>query len=379
MKIVIFSNFINHHQVPVADELYQLCEGDFYFVETSQMPSAMLSLGYPDYSTRPYVVKAWESQENKQTAFQLAKNADVALFGGSEVLQYAVFRAKDNSLSFDVSERWLKKGILNLFSPRLLKLFCYYKVLFHRKQFYKLCASSYAAVDHSKLGMYENRCFKWGYFTKVEHLKSDVLKSYVPDDIPRIMWCARFLKLKHPDLPVKLAARLKQKGYKFILDMFGSGEELENTKSLIKELCVDDVVNICGNRPNDEILREMRDHDIFLFTSDKNEGWGAVLNESMSSGCAVVGSDEIGSVPFLIEDGVNGCIFKSNNLDSLEEKVIYLLDHPNERIVISQNAYYTMRDVWSPKNAANQLLNLINCIKCGDETKIPKSGPCSRA
>ena len=39
-------------------------------------------------------------------------------------------------------------------------------------------------------------------------------------------------------------------------------------------------------------------HIFLLFTSDRNEG--AALNESMNSGCAVVASDAIGSVPYLM-------------------------------------------------------------------------------
>ena len=53
--------------------------------------------------------------------------------------------------------------------------------------------------------------------------------------------------------------------------------------------------------PNAKILQEMRKHEIFLFTSDRNEGWGAVSNESMSNGCMLVGSDGIGSIPFLVK------------------------------------------------------------------------------
>lgn len=47
-----------------------------------------------------------------------------------------------------------------------------------------------------------------------------------------------------------------------------------------------------------EVRSYMEKADIYLFTSDFNEGWGAVLNESMNSGCAVVASHAIGSVPF---------------------------------------------------------------------------------
>lgn len=379
MKVLFISNFINHHQAPIADEMYQLLNGDFHFVETMPMPNHMSNIGYADLSSKEYVIKAWESPSNLTYAKNLVVNSDVVLFAGGENLSYASIRAKsgDDKLTFDVSERWLKKGWINLLSPRLLKSLWYYYTLFDKKRFYKLCASAFAAGDHYKLHTYKDKCYKWGYFTKVDDLFDNTYPSQ--GDRVHILWCARFLNWKHPELPVKLAARLKQRKYEFVIDMYGTGKELEITKNLAKKLGVEDVVNFCGNRPNDEILKEMRKYDIFLFTSDRNEGWGAVLNEAMSNGCAVVGSDEIGSVPFLIEDGVNGLIFKSRNLDSLEEKVIYLIDHPEERTKMAQNAYDTMRDVWSPENAAKQLLNLIKAIQSGDESLIPKSGPCSKA
>ena len=60
-------------------------------------------------------------------------------------------------------------------------------------------------------------------------IEQNILQS---DGDVRVMWCARMLKLKHPELPVKLAARLKQRGYRFVVDMFGNGEESDNIKAL---------------------------------------------------------------------------------------------------------------------------------------------------
>lgn len=381
MELVFISNFLNHHQKLFADTLCNTDGIEFTFIETIPMYDWLKRGGYTDYSNESYVLRSWESKKSKQRAYKLAKSADVLIFAGPESLSYAIMRAKcTDKLTFDVSERWLKKGFFNIFSPRLLRYLWYYNRYFRHKQFYKLCSSAFASGDQYKLGTYRNRCFKWGYFTKVDDLiVQDRCDRKTGDNIIRIMWCARFLNWKHPELPVKLAYRLKQKGYSFIIDMFGSGKELDSIKSLITRMAVEDVVSLCGNRPNDEILSEMREHDIFLFTSDKNEGWGAVLNEAMSNGCAVVGSDEIGSVPFLIEDGVNGCVFESRDLDSLEDKVIYLIEHPKKRVEMAQNAYHTLRNVWSPQNAAKQLLNLINAIQSGDESMIPEDGPCSRA
>lgn len=246
-----------------------------------------------------------------------------------------------------------------------------------------LAASAYTREDVNAVGAYKNKVFKWGYFTKVEDFPLETAANFgvsSGETEAHIMWCARFLRWKHPELPVMLARRLKDKGYRFVLDMYGAGVELERTINLASELDVLDAVRFLGNLPNDEILKQMRRHEIFLFTSDKNEGWGAVLNESMSNGCAVVASNLIGSVPFMIEDGINGLVFKSENLDSLEAKVTSLLDNAEYRRTIAMNAIETMREVWSPKNAAKNFLELCEAIENGRRLdSVIDKGPCSMA
>lgn len=382
MKITFFSNFINHHQANVADELYRLTDKGYTFVELCPIYDWLLKGGYSDLSSRPYVLQAWKSKENYDKAINLLHESDVALFGGPEALKLEVLRAKTGKLTFDVSERWLKHGMLNLATPRLLRFFWHYYTTFAHQNVYKLCSSAFACNDHYKLHSFKNKCFKWGYFTKVEDFPLETAANFGAssgETEVHIMWCARFLRLKHPELPVMLAKRLKDKGYKYVLDMYGSGVELEHTINLASELEVLDAVHFLGNLPNDEILKQMRRHEIFLFTSDKNEGWGAVLNESMSNGCAVVASNMIGAVPFLIEDGVSGLVFQSEDIDSLETKVMSLLENAEYRRTIARNAIHTMRATWSPANAARQFLKLISAIQTGDNSLIPMQGPCSKA
>ena len=366
----------------MADELYRLTDKGYTFVELCPIYDWLLKGGYSDLSSRPYVLQAWKSKENYDKAIHLLHESDVALFGGPEALKLEVLRAKTGKLSFDVSERWLKHGMLNLASPRLLRFFWHYYTTFAHQNVYKLCSSAFACNDHYMLHSFKDKCFKWGYFTKVEDFPLETAANFGAssgETEVHIMWCARFLRWKHPELPVMLTKRLKDKGYKFVLDMYGSGVELEHTINLASELEVLDAVHFLGNLPNDEILKQMRRHEIFLFTSDKNEGWGAVLNESMSNGCAVVASNMIGAVPFLIEDGVSGLVFQSEDIDSLETKVMSLLENAEYRRTIARNAIDTMRATWSPANAARQFLKLISAIQTGDNSLIPLQGPCSKA
>lgn len=378
MQIVLYSVVLNQHQAPVADCLWELTQHNFVFVELTQ--SLENKGGTVDYSNRPYLLRAWETKKCERKAMELAKTADCCVFSGIDALPFEKERMKLGLLSFEMGERWLKQGVRNIASPRLLQwLLAYHFGRWSKKPMYKLCCSAFCASDHKKLNSFKGKCYKWGYFTKVD--ESFAVEAFqdvsTSETLHTLMWCARFLRWKHPELPVQMAARLKAKGYKFVVDMYGSGVELEKTKALVKELGVEDVVSFKGNMPNDKILDAMRNHEIFLFTSDKNEGWGAVANEAMSNGCAIVASDAIGSVPFLVKDGENGCVFESCKLDSLCEKVEWLLDNDDKRRQLAVNAYYSMRDVWSPRNAAESFLKLVDDLQNIRETSIV-DGPCSK-
>ena len=374
MMLVFYSVVLNHHQAPLADEFFQNLGRDFVFVETTNLGDTKGA--NEDYSCRPYLLRAWENGQCFQKALDMAQTADVCVFGGDDSMPYLKARMAKGLLSFQIGERWLKRGWINILSPRLQKFFFNYKVLgWSNKPLYKLCASAFTASDDHKLDIYKGKHFKWGYFTTVENVK--VSKEEVRLSF-RIMWCARFLKWKHPELVILMAKQLKDEGYHFVVDMYGDGEVRQESESLVNDLQVDDVVKFHGNVPNSQVREAMSSHDIFLFTSDKNEGWGAVLNESMSCGCVPVASDAIGSVPYLLQDGQNGLIFESCHLDSLTEKVCHLLEHPQEFPRLSRNAQTTMLEEWSPKCAAEHLLKLTDDLLHNRPCSI-EHGPCSKA
>lgn len=376
MKLIFLTNYVNHHQIPVADEFYKLLGDDYVYVAMEKLPDWLKKGGYSEID-RPYILRPYESKELLSKVQKMADNADIVIIGSAP--EYLVKnRLQANKITFHYSERWFKKGYYRLLSPRALWHYLNYHSKYRNKRSYMLCASAYTASDVSKVYAYPNKCFKWGYFTKVEDFDFETSCVSKRGSRAHLMWCARFLALKHPELPIQVAKKLKDKGYDFVLDMYGSGVEFDKIKLLANTLNVMDVVSFKGNIPNDEILQEMRKHNIFLFTSDRNEGWGAVTNEAMSNGCTFVGSDKIGAVPFLVKDGENGLIFKSGDVESLTSKVMYLLDHPTECERMARNAYYTMRNVWSPKNAAQNFISLCQALE-KNQFNVMFEGPCSVA
>lgn len=374
MRITYFSCFINHHQVWVADELYRLTDGNYRFVCAEDLPEAFRKNGYANYFNREYVVKAY-TEEGFREAIRLAKESDVAIFGGNEDVQpFREARMREgNKLSFECGERWLKRGWMNLFSPRLIKAQIRYHIRYKKNpNYYNLAISAYGASDYECLHSFVGKNYKWAYFTEVDDV--DVSAKVFAGN--RIMWCNRFISWKHPELAIQMAEHLKRAGYMFHLDMYGGGVMLEEMKQMVKRMQVEDVVTICGTAPNEVVREAMKNHDILLTTSDRNEGWGATVNEGMSNGCVVIGADEVGSVPRLIVDGYNGLVFKANDLDSLCAKIVEVLDNPSKCREIAINAYTTMKEVWSPKNGTRQLLHLCECLLSGKDVDI-KDGPCS--
>ena len=174
-----------------------------------------------------------------------------------------------------------------------------------------------------------------------------------------------------------MAEKLRQKGHRFVIDFYGSGEEEASTRALASHLGLEDCINFLGAVPNEQVLQAMRQHDIFLFTSDSNEGWGAVANESMSQGCVLVGSDAIGSIPFLVKHRQNGLVFRSCQVDSLVEEAEWLITHPQEMRRMQRAAVSTMQEIWSPRNAARQFLQLVGDLENGRECSVME-GPGSK-
>ena len=382
MTISFISNYLIHHQVPIADELSILLNGNFYFIETHKLDVGLKNKGYPDFSNKKYLIQAWKNEEMKKKADIINISSDVVVYGlDKDSFRYMIKRVRLNKLSFEMSERWFKRGWINLFSPRLIKNMWYYHTQFYNKQLYKLCNGAFVAQDQRLLLSFKNKCFKWGYFTSVsDNDLNSVPKLCDTSHLVNIMWCAKFVNWKRPDLVIKMAKKLKQKGYLFKINMYGNsiGTLKEKMIRMTYYHDVNDVVSFCGVLPNEEIRRQMTNNDIFICTSTRREGWGAVVYEAMSEACAVVSSDMAGSTHVLIKDGYNGLCFKSGDIDSLTEKVEQLIDNPNYRIQLSKNAYNTIKQEWSPQIAAQCFIKLAQGILNNCDINI-NQGPCSIA
>jgi glycosyltransferase involved in cell wall biosynthesis len=252
--------------------------------------------------------------------------------------------------------------------------------IYRKEPVYLLCAGAYVASDFDLIHCYPKKMLKWGYFPEVNGVYGEDFKTEETiSDKVSICWAGRLIDLKHPEFAVKLADTLKNKGIDFELTIIGDGRLSGTLAEKVRRLGLESYVTFTGGLKPSAVTQYMKKADIFLFTSNYLEGWGAVVNEAMQCGCAVVASAEAGCVPFLIENGVNGLSYKNGSYKDFEQQVLYLLSDKDKIREFGKRAYNTTDTLWNAENAAWQFVKFCREYLDSGKEAFPAAGPMSRA
>ena len=375
MRIVFLSNYFNHHQKFLSDALFKETKGQYKFIATSKMRDERKALGYGIDDVPEYVMDSNETGINDETA-RLIDEADVVIIGNVDH-KIIKKRIKNNKLIFRYAERPLKHG--NQWFKYPIRFVNFYKNNPPNKSIYLLCSSAYTKNDYSEFGLFGKKAFKWGYFPEMK--KYDSLEKMInAKERKDILWCGRFLDWKHPGDVIEVARLLKRDGCDFKVHFIGRGEEEEALRAAVMRYELENYVKFHGSMKPENVREYMEKSGIFLFTSDKREGWGAVLNEAMNSGCAVVASHEAGSAPFLINNGYNGYLYESGNIEMLYRKTKKLLCDDNAREAFGKNAYTTIVNDWNADEAAKRFIIIAEKILSkNNPIGVFEDGICSEA
>lgn len=105
-----------------------------------------------------------------------------------------------------------------------------------------------------------------------------------------------------------------------------------------------------GGTEYDQIIKQF-EHCKFLVLPSRTEGIPRVLVEAMACAKPVIGSN-VGGIPEVIRDEVNGLLFESENHEMLAEKMRLLLDDPERAAEMGQAGYSTAVKDYSPERYA---------------------------
>ncbi len=380
MKVAFVSNYINHHQIPFCNAMIKRLGNDFTFVQTEPMEKERVQMGWNPMAQEQNFVKC--SYESPEECSQLILDSDVVIWGGVEDETMLWPRLLQGKVVFRYSERLYKTGQWKAISPRgLIKKYKDH-TSFRKAPVYLLCAGAYVPSDFHIVRSYPHKMLKWGYFPETKQYDVEKLMKNKKSKNTKveILWAARFLDWKHPEAVVALVQKLRESHDNFHVTMIGGGEMETSIKSMIREKGLEELITLAGFLTPEQVRVAMEGADIFLQTSDRYEGWGAVLNEAMNSGCAVVSSHMIGAARYLIEQGKNGCMYHDGDLEELYMYVSELLGHNELREDFGKKAYKTINEVWNAETAADRLFTVLEDVLCGRGLLDRwENGPCSKA
>lgn len=352
------SNYLTPHQLPLCLAMVKETKNKFVFIETESLPKERKRLGYPTLGSQyDFVLNVTESQENLEKALKIAKESSVTIIGSAPDV-FIRERLRENKLTFRFSERIFKK---RYFDPLRRVKYTLKNFKYRKKNLFFLLSSAYASHDYKRCGIRKEKMLKWGYFPEVGQKPFCEIKK----EKNKCVWVGRFLSWKHPTDAIEAVIKLREESFAVEMVMVGVGETLESAKALVKRKGAEEYIHFVGSQPYEKVREFMQKAEIFLFTSDYNEGWGAVLNEAMDSGCAVVASHACGSVPFLIKNNENGLIYRYGDNDQLYEQIKKILIEGHGE-VLGEAARETVSKEWNADVAVKKLISFCEAFFQGD-------------
>lgn len=380
MRFVFISNYMNHHQQPFCDAMHEKLGDEFAFVQTMPMEAERVNMGWDEkLSELPYVKKLYEDPACEQLVY----DSDIVLIGWSEREDIAQKRLKlsqhSNKVTLRISERIYREGRHKFISPKGLIAKYNEHIRFRKDPIYMLCAGGYAAADFDLIRAYPGKMLKWGYFPPfIEQDASTIEEKFKRTGEMDIVWVGRFIPLKHPEYMLRLADTLRAERYRFRIHMIGDGEMFDDISYRVSEGYAD-CITLHGSLPPEEVRKQMAKCQIHISTSNHLEGWGAVINEGMNAGCIEIACSLMGAVPFLIEDNVNGLVYRHDVCQEMEQTVLRVFRNPLGYAHLAKDAYETIEKEWNAQVAADRLLEFTEALFAGDEPEIYESGPLSAA
>ena len=377
MTFTFVSNYINHHQIPLCEALRRELGDDFTFIQTMPMEEERVAMGWGvDVRQLPYVQCLYQDE---YACRRTIAESDVVLFGWSQREDIAAERLASGRVTMRVSERLYREGQWKAVSPRGLAAKYQEHIRYRKKNVCMLCAGAYTASDFHLIGAYPGKLFRWGYFTRLRTYSEEQFNTMkVQDGRLHIVWAGRFIPLKHPEYVVRLAGTLRDKGCPFFVHMLGDGELEPQIRQDVDQAGLAESFRFYGYTEPEQVRDVMEQCHIHLFTSNHLEGWGAVVNEGMNSGCVEVVNEQVGAAPYLIRHGVNGLVYPKDRYGKMEALVLDLFENWETRRRMGRAAYETIRDVWNAEYAAKELLRFAEGLLRG-EIVPGKEGPLTAA
>ena len=155
---------------------------------------------------------------------------------------------------------------------------------------------------------------------------------------------------------IDIAKKLKKTNWKFKL--IGDGVEKENLQNQIKELKLEDTVELLGKLPNNEALKVLSESSIYVMTS-VTEGLAITLIEACSVGLPCVCYEIENDLSDIIKNNENGFIIKNRNEKEFIKKLKLLMENDLKRKTFGKKSTIIIKK-YTCQEITNKWFDFIN-------------------
>jgi glycosyltransferase involved in cell wall biosynthesis len=159
---------------------------------------------------------------------------------------------------------------------------------------------------------------------------------------PLVVGVGRLIEKKGFALLIRACALLRDRGVSFRCAIVGKGPCESELRVLVRDLGLDELVELAGALPRDELLELYSRATVVaapcVVGSDGNrDGLPTVLVEAMALGVPVVATNVTG-IPELVEDGRTGWLVPAGDTEALANAIGRVLEDPRSARSLAQTA-----------------------------------------
>jgi colanic acid/amylovoran/stewartan biosynthesis glycosyltransferase WcaL/AmsK/CpsK len=178
----------------------------------------------------------------------------------------------------------------------------------------------------------------------------------------RLVTIARLVEIKGVEYSIRAVAKLAELNPNIKYHIIGDGPLMVELQQLIHKLNIDNIVELLGEKQQQEIIEILNNTHILLASSitDKDGRQDAlpnVLKEAMASGLPII-STQYSGIPELVENGVSGFLVPEKDVDTLAEKLCYLIEHPQIWSDLGRAARIRVEEEYDVDRLNNELVKI---------------------
>ncbi len=348
MNLIFFQNCVSPHQIPYIKEL----------VSDPNIKEVILIVPRYNYNERQEM--GWDNKrliENTGIKLLLKPNEKIikellnkheisSLFFSGIRADADVFNWFKISLNYNVKRYIITEPPFTFNKP----LWIHYIRFFLQDYKFVKYIDGVFGIGEDAVKYYRNISKRWKVFPfqyVTEHNKRE--KGTQTGSL-KLLFVGSLCKRKNVKIVIEALKGLSD----VELTIVGDGKEKQKLKKLSNRNDIS--VSFLGTKSMKEIPSIMQENDILILPS-LHDGWGAVVNEAMDLGLYVIVSNRCGART-MIDKGITGEVFISNNIKSLRSSIVHCLeikDVIRKRIKDNIKSF----DKFRGKSVAKYLINCI--------------------